>query len=300
MKQNVEPEMEIKRYLLGDLNLEEQVLIEQRLFLDSEYAELAQSVEDDLIDEYVYDDLSGSEREKFESHFLERPEHKDNLRIAQALKKQLNPESDVHPVKPIPVDPVAKRNPIVWFALAATVLILIAWFGIRSVRRGGSEQPLQVKETPPVQSSPNNEPLPSPALPVNREERVEQRDNGSNEKPPQHPSVLATLLPGGGSRGPGQATKLTIPSTVENVTLRLPVILKSYDRYRFELARDGQTIHAGDLKPQVEKKWGQVVFITVPTKLLTEQTYEITLHGLTSSGPSADETIYSFMVLKQQ
>jgi hypothetical protein len=78
------------------------------------------------------------------------------------------------------------------------------------------------------------------------------------------------------------------------------VILKGYDQYRFELARDGQTIHAGDLKPQVEKKWGQVVFITVPAKLLTEQTYEIKLRGLASSGLSTEETIYSFMVLKQQ
>ena len=64
MKEDVEHEAELRQYLLGELTLEEQVLLEQRLFLDSEYAQLAQSVEDDLIDDYVHDDLTEAEREK--------------------------------------------------------------------------------------------------------------------------------------------------------------------------------------------------------------------------------------------
>ena len=74
MKQDPEQESQLRRYLLGELRLEEQVLIEQRLFLDRDYAELAQGVEDDLIDDYVHDDLTPVERQEFETHFLSIPQ----------------------------------------------------------------------------------------------------------------------------------------------------------------------------------------------------------------------------------
>src|SRR5215813_5653673 len=89
MKHDVQQEIKLRRYLLGELPLEEQVLVEQQLFLDSEYAELQQAVKDDLIDEYLVDELRGSEREEFVNHFLLLPEHGADLRIAEALKKYL-------------------------------------------------------------------------------------------------------------------------------------------------------------------------------------------------------------------
>src|SRR5215213_11544140 len=92
MKEDVEQEAELRRYLLGQLSLEEQVLIEQRLFLDSEYAQLVKSVEDDLIDDYVRDDLTEAEREEFGNRFLNRPEYSDDISIAQALDRYLAPE----------------------------------------------------------------------------------------------------------------------------------------------------------------------------------------------------------------
>src|SRR5690348_10245592 len=92
MKEDVEQEAELRRYLLGQLNLEEQVLIEQRLFLDSEYAQLAKSVEVDLIDDYVRDDLTEAEREEFENRFRSQQEYSDDISIAQALDRYLASE----------------------------------------------------------------------------------------------------------------------------------------------------------------------------------------------------------------
>jgi hypothetical protein len=53
-----EQETRLRQYLLGELDLKDQVLVEQRLFLENQYAELAQAVEDDLVDDYVHDDLT--------------------------------------------------------------------------------------------------------------------------------------------------------------------------------------------------------------------------------------------------
>src|SRR5436190_443284 len=87
MKEDLTQEKELRRYLLGELTLEEQVVIEQRLFLESEYAELAKALEDDLIDDYVRHDLPAKEQAEFETHFLTQPEHLEDVKIADALNK---------------------------------------------------------------------------------------------------------------------------------------------------------------------------------------------------------------------
>jgi len=224
MREDVQQESELRRYLLGDSTLEEQVLIEQRLFLDSDYAKLAQAVEDDLIDEYVHKDLVTAEREKFEAHFLKQPEHSDDLRIAQALSKYLDSESAIYPrpgqidprsttlietVKDLPETPsselnqtrdenldidlplAAKRKGTLWFALAATVSIIfsvIGWIAIQSERRGGNQNGLQAHDQQPAPSPSNNQPTPSPSLPVNqqsgRDPQTVERRGNQNTRSP--------------------------------------------------------------------------------------------------------------------
>src|ERR1043165_7434111 len=158
MKQDPEQESQLRRYLLGELRLEEEVLIGQRLFLDRNYAEWAQSVEDDLIDDYMHDDLTPVERQEFETHFLETPEHREDLRIAQAFQGHLDSESMTPAVmnqviqtlastqprmllreagtqsastgleeqQPAFLSTSRRRKPVVWVALAAGILIVLS------------------------------------------------------------------------------------------------------------------------------------------------------------------------------
>jgi hypothetical protein len=314
MKQEVEQETELRRYLLGDLSLADQVLVEQRLFLDDEYAELAQAVEDELVDEYVHDDLDHGERKKFESHFLKQPEHKDNLKIAEALKKHLHSEVVVQPQSSVSSTPstlIARRKPIVWYALAAVLIVfsILMWIGLQSLRRKSSE-PLETHQQQPAQTPANIKPNPSPSLVVNREDhqgdqQVAPRNSNSepdqrqanklNDKPQSAANFTAVILPGAGSRGDGQITKVTISNEVKELTLMLPLIQTGkYDKYHFELLHDGNTIATGDLKQQVHPKWGRVVFVRVPASSLTEQSYDIKLHRLARPGVSSEETNYPF------
>lgn len=93
MKQHLEDEAELRRYLLGELTQEKRVTVEARLFLDDGYLSQLKVVEDDLVDEYTYDELPVSEREKFESHFLARPDRRIDLGIARALKRFISSEA---------------------------------------------------------------------------------------------------------------------------------------------------------------------------------------------------------------
>lgn len=89
MNLDIEDDLVIKRYLIGDLQQEEQLAIEERLFLDGQYFQTLQAIEDDLIDDYLYGELPPDERSKFEKHFLSTPERHEALKIAEALKHYL-------------------------------------------------------------------------------------------------------------------------------------------------------------------------------------------------------------------
>jgi hypothetical protein len=202
MKQHLEDEAELRRYLLGELALKEQVLIEERLFLDDEYALHVKVVEDDLIDDYVYDELTSEQREKFEHHFLDKPGGREDLRIAQALKRYISSETemaDSAPLKSLPAATASRvsqpalpgrysflsslfaNRPAAGFSLAAVALILfsfIAWFAVESVRRRDQASPMQAQDSAPKQTEtakPHQPASPdhSPSNVEGREERTE-------------------------------------------------------------------------------------------------------------------------------
>lgn len=80
----------IERYLLGELSPDEQAELEALYFSDSELLDRIDAAEDDLIDDYVRQELSPAQRLRFESHFLNE-KRRERVRTAEALQKALHP-----------------------------------------------------------------------------------------------------------------------------------------------------------------------------------------------------------------
>ena len=79
---------EIRQYLLGEVTRESRLRrIEEMILTDEAFYEELLVSEDELIDEYVRESLSASERERFESHFLSTPERRRKLKFARALRR---------------------------------------------------------------------------------------------------------------------------------------------------------------------------------------------------------------------
>src|SRR5688572_432723 len=95
MKENVMNELVARRFLLGDLSVEERERIEELAFDDPETFSLIQSAQDDLIDDFVNDELSSEERERFQNYFLAQPGRRQDLRIGRALQQYLGREQSV-------------------------------------------------------------------------------------------------------------------------------------------------------------------------------------------------------------
>jgi len=100
MTSHSEGDLQIREYLLGNLSEEDQRLADERLLTESGFLDDLLAGEDDLIDDYVCDDLSQGNRSKFEQHFLCTPERQQKLKFAIALNRYVS--NVPQPGKPTP------------------------------------------------------------------------------------------------------------------------------------------------------------------------------------------------------
>lgn len=95
----------VRRYLLQQLSESEQEAFELRLLTEDELSEELEIVEDELIDEYIGNELSRDERASFEDNFLTHPDRQRKLEAAQALRRYL----DSIPNDPVPTPGLFER-----------------------------------------------------------------------------------------------------------------------------------------------------------------------------------------------
>jgi CHAT domain-containing protein/Tfp pilus assembly protein PilF len=78
----------LRRYLLGEITEPAQLArIEESLLTDDDYFEALGVTADELIDQYLGDELSRQERIHFERHYLSTPERWAKLRFTQTLRE---------------------------------------------------------------------------------------------------------------------------------------------------------------------------------------------------------------------
>jgi len=76
-----------RRYLLGQMDDEEQAIVEQRLLTDDDFFAELEMCRDELVESYLAHELTAAERESFEQNFLASPEGKRAKGFARALNR---------------------------------------------------------------------------------------------------------------------------------------------------------------------------------------------------------------------
>jgi hypothetical protein len=84
-------ELTLRQYLLGSLDAPPEIgeRLEERIFMDSDFADLAGVIEDEIIEDYLEGSLSLADREAVEKHFLRPPERQEKLRLARLVNRKL-------------------------------------------------------------------------------------------------------------------------------------------------------------------------------------------------------------------
>ncbi|HEY2116867.1 MAG TPA: hypothetical protein VGJ51_17350 [Candidatus Angelobacter sp.] len=89
MEQKFAREETIRDYLLGTLSEPELSKIEQELFFNEELSRTAGLIEDEIIKQYLDQELDPRERKAVEAHFLRPPDHRQKLDFARLLRHRL-------------------------------------------------------------------------------------------------------------------------------------------------------------------------------------------------------------------
>lgn len=241
----------IRQYLLGALTPEERQQVEVRLLIDDEFHEQVGVIEDELIDEYLYGELSENERQKLGQILQSDPLQQRKLQLAEDLGTFAGGAKAVR-VEPAAVAPGKDnswwhslrdsfrfQNPVIGFSLALALLLLSVPVGVWALfkvqrlearlARQEVAQPTAIGREQELrrQLEQQNARLDELAAELQRaqEQRAQLDDEiaalKSQERPPAHattrtpapsqPTVASVFLPLMQSRSQGLEPTLNIP-----------------------------------------------------------------------------------------
>lgn len=276
MNPNVDKQ-EMRSYLLGTIEVDRRAALEERILTEPQvYEELLVS-EEDLIDQYLGNNLSPSERQQFETHFLITAERQNNLRFGRLLRRYLDSQpapvsSEEIPVAVRQTDTHAPAKTFLPFAastfgrtaavaisaaviVGVGIILLLCWTSSRKAQQN-----------------------------------VAQRESS--------PYVSVPLTPGTLRSGDTATQHVSIPSKGVRVRLEMEVSNSSFHNYKSELLRENDSLQKAD-QLQAEKKGEQhIVPWTIGGDVLSPGDYQVRLSGVLDSGQDEFIDNYTFRVVK--
>src|SRR5215467_6514533 len=328
MAADLNNEKVIARYLLGDLPEEQQVAIEDRAFTDKDYLALVTAVENDLIDEYVRNELSTTERRQFETRFLASAERRKRVEFAKALARV--PVAATVPERTVVSEPsrwswrdllyafISGLNPAAKFAVVAVMLLLLvggAWLLTETLRLRSQLTQLQAQnqaQQNDLQKQVEAERRRNEELNARLTQEKQQREQsdeslrqlsetGDATNPPPRPVIAAlTLLPGL-SRGGGEKPHLVMQEDARLVRLQIGIDPEEqYKTFAVELrTAAGRQVWTRENLTARTRGRARAVSLTLPASALKSGDYELRLSGRQEGGESEDIGFYYFDVKKR-
>lgn len=292
-----------RRFLLGQLPPEEQGRIEELAFQDPDTFAFLQAAGDDLVDEFLYGELSPDEKVLFHKNFLTQPGRRQDVRIARALKQYLAEDAPVSEVAVVP-HPQPRPTFFEWFRLGAltapiliAAMIIISGLGVLVAIRITRNDEQQARVHPSPTPTPSSSPAASSAPSVSPSPQETQNKPSPSPTPRQSlEPIYAVLVPTASVRSDSEATKLARPDRPLVVELPLTAVT-SYRSYQALLQTDETTLDTwSNLKPR-ELKMGKGVLVTIqPSLLAGSQRYRIVLYGITANGQTQTVHNYHFQL----
>ena len=276
MNPNVDKQ-EMRNYLLGTLEVDRRAALEERILSDPQFYEELLVSEEDLIDQYLGNKLSPSERQQFETYFLITAERQNNLRFGRLLRRYL--DSQPAPVSSEEI-PVAVRRTET-HAPAKTFLPFAAGSFGRTAAIAMSAAVVAAVGIILVLcwiSSRKTQP------------QVVQNDSSQFVRVPLTPGTLRS--------GEIATQHVSVPPRGARVRLEMEVSNSNFHNYKSELLRENDPVQTGN-QLQSEKKGEQhIVPWTIGGEVLSPGDYQVRLSGVLDSGQDEFIDNYTFRVVK--
>ena len=326
MSQKIADSESIRRYLLGELSEEELDAVELRMLTDEDYYQQVLIAEEELMHEFVNNELSAADRARFQKKVLSMPQRHQDLNFIKALGHYANKNASqtVVPVKPVMKPPswtevvlAFFRRPAVGFASCAALLVTVpfAFWLVRDnqrLRNQLAQVPSQ-HTTLQQQLQAEQERNRTLAADFKREQDLraelerkwqQLQDRGQEIVPPGPPSpepnsrieTFAILL--GGIREGGEGNKVSYLPGAKKVRLNIDLEANNYKSYRVALKRNDAAGYAwsGPAERVVVDPGKITLPVIIPTSTLIRAEYQLDVRGITSSGKSELVATYYFRV----
>jgi hypothetical protein len=310
------------QYLLGALPEAETERCDELSIADDEFAELLKTTEKDLVDAYVSGELSRSDLQQFDSHYLRSPLRREQVRFAQAL--QQHGKEAIAPASSVLQSPWAKANRISlreyfgsprWaWGLAIITLVLsitIGWLALQNLHLRQQMLQTQAKRDELLQreqelqrqiaqqhsaASQTEQQL---AQVRAERERLEQELKNSEHQPPGEGRIVSLIL-APPLRGAGQISTVSIRPGDKLLAVQLQLEAADFLSYRVSLRdpQSQQTLWRSGPLTSGKKGDGSILRISFPAGLLRPQTYTLRASGVTANGVSEVVSDYPFRVVK--
>lgn len=311
---NAPDNQKITAYLLGALPAAETEDFDERSFTDDDFAQILTAAENDLIDGYLHNELSGETLAKFESFYLASPLRREKVEFARSLQAAAGREQ----IEKTAVRESASlfsrlKNYRLQFAFAFSALLVLIFGAFFFMRRNATEIVNKNSPAPANQPNPQNQPeiaaVPNTNLPNDIEssntnkETVNKNTNAAKspqptEKPtvalppPQPKPALASLVLMPPLRN-NQLPNFPISKETTDVAVRLELESNEFSAYRVTL-----TDEAGNSLRQFAnlRARGNSLSVRFPAKMLKDGVYTFEVSGV-KNGAAEIISNYTFRVV---
>lgn len=288
MKDEFVTGVEITRFLLGEVDDEERQRLESLFVSDPKSREKILIAENDLIDDYLEDCLTASDRDKFLAQYGDTPQQRRKLRIARSIKEYALAEAMLTQTttSAIPkwrtflssLSSLGPRRPMLFIPIAATLtiacVVAVVWLVQLNSRRAQEN---------------------SRRVAIERELTDLNAPSSLREVGPQ---MFSIVLPPVSVRSVEPQAELTPRTDIRVVELQLLWTQKEqYASYRAVLRRVGNTEQFTIPNLQVEKiSGGSAVRVRLPAHILTRGLYQVSVSGVAGDGAPGQVEEYTFTV----
>lgn len=288
-----EVESRMTRYLLGELSPEEMLQVENEYFRDEECFESIQALEDQLLRDFVRDEMDGNLRRRFEARYRSSPELLEKIEFARAVLSGLNVLAGER--RGVMAAPTKQgwlslreffrfRLSVFQYATASLALFGIALGYVEWARSTRLE--LAIAQLQQEKSS--------------LAQQKSSLDRALSERPKVPPLVASFILAPGMSRDQGGANVLFVPSGLGEVRLKLPLPQSiKYSGYRLVLQKSPSVqVSSEDLPSDALVDSGKALMFRVPSVSLRPGQYVLFVKGRSERGEYEDVQYYAFAVAK--
>ncbi len=297
------------RYILGKASPEECRELEAEYPGNAELFEEMVAAENDLIDAYVGGQLSGTDRVRFEKHFLVTSERRQRVEFAEALLDQIAAEDagiekktkGLRAFLPAALNRWPTR---MQFGLAALLLAMVAWSSWVTTQNTHLRREIDKLRTSAAELQGKERELQQQLEALSRKDKPGREHDEQEQVATTHPagpsSLAVLILHAEIPRSSGTQNILVLSSGTRLVRLRME--MEERENLSFgaslENANGGIILQRENLTVRV-KQHGTTVDLPLPAKILKIGDYVVNLTATLPTGTTETVNSYTLHVTKR-